>query len=305
MSHFHKRYIIGAGSFEKVEPAFPFLDEPLSELFPELFSVSRPITTPDVPVIVAASILTAYDSPILPITKAGTPPGIEKQGVKLHRAVGSLPIISMLLETKPSDYYKALWKSCTTTSIWIGSLRYEDSLDRLLQIFESTGFGDARADHPDPPHTLITLNEVASLYRERKLKCSLGVKEVASRMISVDPDAMLIEAMRTMRERRVRRLFLAGKKGEFISDRSILGSLFSPKGLKAARDSPNLWTDLKVSEIPTMKAHFVSPDAMVEDVGRLIEAKRDVFVLSDGALVLSRWDLVMRPWKAGQLRLSL
>jgi CBS domain-containing protein len=277
----------------------------LSDLFADLYRMPRPLTTPEVPVIVAASMLSIYDSPMLPIVKVGESPTVEKEGVKLFQAIGSQPILRLLTECEPSDYYKILWNSCTTTSIWIGSLGYIDNLDRLLRTFELTGFGDARVDSPLHPPALITLNEVASLYARGRLKCSTPVKEVASRAISTDPDTMLIEAMRTMCERRVRRLFLQGKKGEFISDRAILAFLFSPRGLKVARDSPRVWTDMKVSDIHTMKAHVVSPEATVEDVGSIVERGRDVFMFPDGVSLLSRWDLVMKPWKAGQLRLSL
>ena len=62
-----------------------------------------------------------------------------------------------MTETKPGDYYKILWNSCTTTSIWIGALGYDDSLDELLRVFVLTGFGDARVDSPPSPPALITL----------------------------------------------------------------------------------------------------------------------------------------------------
>jgi CBS domain-containing protein len=280
------------------------LDAPLSKLFPNLFGVSRPITTPDIPVIVAASILATYESPILPITKDGAPQGAEKQGVKLFKAVGGQQVIRLVVESKPSDYYKVLWGSCTTTSMWLGALEYHESLERLLRIFELTGFGDARVNAPAPPHALVTLDEVVSLYRERKLKCNLEVKEIASRALVVDPDTPLIEAMRLMCEKRVRRLFLRGKDSEFVSDRKILAFLFSPKALTVAKNAPESWTDAKVSEIQPTVARPVSPHAMVEDVGRMVETGRDVFVLSDGTSLVSRWDLVMKPWKAGQLGLS-
>ena len=88
--------------------------------------------------------------------------------------------------------------------------------------------------------------------------------------------------------------------GEFVSDRSILAFLFSPKALKVARDTPETWTDLKLSAIHH-EGCPVAPEAAVEDVGKMPEAGRDVFMLSDGASLLSRWDLVMKPWKVGQL----
>jgi CBS domain-containing protein len=281
------------------------LDAPLSKMFPTLFSISRPIITPDVPVIVAASILTTNESPILPVAKVGAPPAVEKQGVKLFKAIASQQIIRLVIDSKPSDYYKILWNPCTTTSIWLGALEYHDSLEKLLRIFELTGFGDARVNGQAPPHALITLDEVISLYRERKLKCKLEVKAIASRAIFVDPDTMLMEAMKIMCEKRVRRLFLRGRKGEFMSDRNILAFLFSPKGLADAREAPESWTDAKVSEIQPMKARPISPHSKVEDAGRMLEPGRDVFWLSDEVSLVSKWDLVMRPWRAKQLGLSL
>jgi len=265
----------------------------------------RPITTPDVPVIVAASILSVYEAPMLPIVKVGDSPTREKEGVALYQAIGSQPIIRLLTETKPSDYYKILWNSCTTTSIWIGSLGYDDSLDALLRIFLMTGFGDAKVDAPPSPPALITLGEVVALYRERKLRCGLGVNEIASRAVLVEPDMSLLEAMNLMCEMRIRRLFLRERAGEFVSDRNILAFLFSPKGLKIARDAPESWTDLRLSDIDSMFARLVSPDATVEDVGRMLEPGRDVFVLPDSDSLVSRWDLVIKPWKAGKLNLSM
>lgn len=209
-----------------------------------------------------------------------------------------------MTETKPSDYYKILWNSCTTTSIWIGALGYDDSLDELLRIFVLTGYGDAKVDSPPSPPALITLNEVVSLYREGKLKCGLRVSEVASPAVVVDSDTPLLEAMNLMCERRIRRLFLRGKAAEFVSDRNILAFLFSPKGLKIARDSPHAWTDLRLSGMASMSARIVSPEASVEDVGRMLEPGRDVFALSANESVISRWDLVVKPWKAGKLYVS-
>ena len=278
------------------------LEDRLSEVFPDLFSMTRPIVTPDVPVIVSATMLTAYDAPMLPLTKVGPPINVEKRGVKLFQAVGSFPIISLLIETEPRDYYKVLWNSSATTNVLIGTVEFDDSLKDLLEVFSSTGFGDARVDGAGPPPALITLNEVISLYKHGRLRCSLAVKDVASQAIDVDPDARLMDAMKVMKERRVRRVFLKGRKGEFISDRNILATLFSPKGLKIARDSPESWTDLDLSAVGTSTAHLVSPTAMVEDVAKLVEQHREVFMPTTGETVVSRWDLVMKPWKSGHLR---
>jgi len=283
----------------------PTLEARLSDLFPKLFELSRPIITSEVPVIVAASVLAAHDAPILPITKAGgSPPGVEKQGVKLFRAIGGQQVIRLVVKTRPKDRYKVLWDSCITTSMWLGAVDYDDTLENLLRIFELTGFGDARVNARAPHHGLVTLEEAVSLYRERRLNCGMGVNEVASRAISVDPEASLIEAMTTMCDKRVRRLFLNGKNGEFISDRGILALLFSPKALSTARDEPELWTNVKVSDVQSATASHISRHSTVEEVGRIVGEGHNVFMLPDGVSLVSRWDLVMKPWKAGRLRLS-
>ena len=280
------------------------LDVPLSKLFPELFGIFRPAITVDVPVIVAASILADYESPILPVRKSGEPASVDKEGVKLFKAIGGQQVIRLVLKTKPEDYHKILWAPCSTIGMWLGAVEFHDELEKLLRIFEVTGFGDARVNAPVPPHGLVTLEEVVSLYRKRKLKCGLAVKEISSQAISIDPGATLIEAMRTMYDKRVRRLFLRGRSAQYVSDRSILAFLFSPRILTITKVQPESWTNASVSEVQTSTARSVSPNAKVEEVGRMAEAGQDVFMLSDGVSLISRWDLVMKPWKAGQLSLS-
>jgi len=131
----------------------------------------------------------------------------------------------------------------------------------------------------------------------------MAVKEVEFQAISIEPDTTIIEAMRTMFEKRVRRLFLR-RSPKYISDRSILAFLFSPRLLMIANDRPEAWTNASVSEVQKSTARSVSPNATIEEVGMMAEASQDVFMLSDGGSLVSRWDLVMKPWKAGQLRLS-
>ncbi|MDA4115923.1 MAG: hypothetical protein OK442_05150 [Thaumarchaeota archaeon] len=82
----------------------PTLEARLSELLPDFLSVSRPIMTPEVPVIVAASVLAGHDAPILPITRAGgSPPGVERHGMRLFRAVGGQQAIKLVVKTRPKD----------------------------------------------------------------------------------------------------------------------------------------------------------------------------------------------------------
>lgn len=280
------------------------LDVPLSRLFPDLFTIFRPVAITDLPLMVAASFLVDYEHPIVPVSRGRSPPGVEREGVKLFKAIGGQQVIRLILKTKPVDYQKLLWGPCDAATIWLGAVGYGESLGRLLQIFDVTGFGDARVTAEAPPHGLVSLEEVVSLYRDGRLRCELRAEEIASKAISVDPEATIIQAMTAMSERKVRRLFLSGRRDEYISDRSILAFLFSPRLLTMSKDSPESWTNAKLTEVKATKARAVSPEDKVEEVGRLADSEHDVFTLSEGALLVSRWDMVMKPWKAKALRVS-
>ena len=235
------------------------------------------------------------------MTKGAGPADVEKDGIRLFKAVGGQQVIRLIVKSKPADYSRLLWAPCFDSGMWLGALEYSSTLEDLLRVYEVTGFGDARVNGPAPPHALVTMDQVVSLYRERKLKCSLSAEDVASRTIFVDPGAMLIDAMSTMCERRVRRLFLNGRKGEYISDRAVLRFLFSPKSLATLRERPESWTSEDVSKVETKQARRLTSDSTVDEVGKSVEPGRDVFVLPGGDLLVSRWDLVMKPWKLGKL----
>lgn len=262
---------------------------------------SNPIITLETPLVVAASILAAHEAPILPLANGAGPTGVEKDGIRLFRAVGGQQVIRLIVKSKPSEYSKVIWAPCVESGMWLGALEYSSTLEDLLRVYEVTGFGDARVNGPAPPHALLTMDHVVSLYRERRLKCGISAEDVASRAIFIDPGAMLIDAMSTMCERRVRRLFLKDRKGEYVSDRAVLRFLFSPKSLAALKDKPESWTSQDVSKVQTQHARRLTSDATVGEVGKSVEPGRDVFVLPGGDLLVSRWDLVMKPWKLGKL----
>ena len=120
----------------------------------------------------------------------------------------------------------------------------------------------------------------------------------------IDSDQTVLEAMTTMRDHRVRRLFLRGREGEFVSDGSILAYLFTPRAITLAKESPRSWTGAKLSRIRPTKARRVSPTATVGELATMIQSGIDAFTLAGGAFVVTKWDLVMKPWKAGQISLS-
>ena len=73
-------------------------------------------------------------------------------------------------------------------------------------------------------------------------------------MVEISPESNLMDAVRMMFQKRIRRVFLTGGKENsvfpFISSREIIRFLFSPLRLDAAKKNPERWVDAKISEIP-------------------------------------------------------
>jgi CBS domain-containing protein len=280
------------------------LEVPLSELFPDQFRVARPMISPETPLMTAGSMLASYEHPILEVTRTGAPQETQRDSVKLFRAVGGAQIVRLLLKSKPSDYHDVLWGPASAASMWLGVLDFEDSLDRLLSVFELTGFGDAMLTAPGRQYALVSLDDLIRLYRERWLKCDVQLKEVASKAHFVDPGASLVEAMGTMQTKRVRRLFVAGGDGRFVSDRTLLGFLFSPRSLAIARQTPDTWMKASVSDLRYGEALRAPSTTAVEEAARMIKTPLDVLWLPDEGSVVSRWDLTMKPWKKERLSVA-
>ncbi len=168
-------------------------------------------------------------------------------------------------------------------------------------MFEATKFGAARVSDHDM-HTVVTLADLVGTMRTLSLVSEMRVEQVGSPPMSISPDTEIREAVEKMLKFRVRRLFLQGRPREFISSRSVIEFMFAPERLQVARRRPDEWCDAKVSVLGTRSAHVVAPGTSLNEAARMIGDEPDDCLVSEGGLgVISRWDLVMKPWKLGRL----
>jgi hypothetical protein len=293
----------------RVVPSWQTMGKPLgssgdgpsiSSLIPNLFKLPRPTADGNSPLIHAGFLLNSSEAHILQVTKGLVPRKDPRTGLVLYGALGGYSFLERLMKTKPEDYDSLLQTPSSEIAVWIGSVGFDAPISDLLRVFDATKFGAARVSHHDM-HTVLTLADLIGTLRNYSLVSEMRVEEVGSQPQSISPDAGIMEAVKMMLNLRVRRLFTQGRPGEFISNRSVIEFMFTPERLRVISRRPEEWFDAKVSELGTRSAHVVAPGVPLNEAARMIGDEPDDCLISEGGLVISRWDLLMKPWKQGRL----
>lgn len=269
-------------------------------LMPKIFDAPRPIVDGNSPLITAGSMFVLSDVYMLPVVTGLHPRWSEESRVMMYGALGGYALLKRTAETSPSDYYKMLWTPCTETVVWLASCQSSDSFEDLLRLFDTTRFGNARVDHFQK-HTLVTLGDFVALLRNRSLASDMAAASVGSKPITISPERPIVEAIKKMLSYNVRRLMLEGRPREFVSDRSVIRFMFRSDRLFLVRDSPEKWIDARVSDLPSKQAGRLPPRSTIYDACKGIGDQPDDCLVTDDGKVVSRWDLVIKPWKAGRL----
>ena len=222
--------------------------------------------------------------------------------VSLHPAYGTFGIFKRIVESEPTEYYKTLWSKSAEVLIWIGSCKFEQPFDDVLEAFSFTKFGGARVTKGQL-EALVTLGDATGLISGGRLSTHMTTDEVSSVPIAISKDRPIIEAIKKMVDRNVRRLFVEEGQGRFISDRTLVDYMFSPQRLEVARDHPELWIDENIEKLGT-KSPGRCKRGSLDEAAKLIGPAPDDCLMTDDRRVISRWDLVVKPWRAGKLDVS-
>ena len=275
------------------------IKEKISELFPGLFEVDPPRIQGDDPIVLTGALIKHNDVHLLPAGEKIPSHRIEMAAVTLHGAFGSYGILKRVSESPPKDYYKTLWSKSAEIPIWIGSCRFEDPFDDILQAYSLTGFGGARVTR-EMNEALVTLGDAVGLITSGKMSTHMLTDDVGSIPIVIARNAPIIDAIKEMISHNIRRLFVKGGQGMFVSDRSLIDFMFSPERLETARDSPEMWLDGEVGNLDT-KSPGRCQAGDLDRAAKEIGPAPDDCLLTDQSRVISRWDMIVKPWRAGKL----
>jgi hypothetical protein len=195
-----------------------------------------------------------------------------------------------------------IWEPCRDFALWIGSVKYTDTLSDLTKVFDLTKFGDAIVESPENIKALVTIQDVLLLYKSNIMKSTVSVSEIGTDIVAVQHDSGILHALRVMFQKGVRRVFLEDERKNsafsFVSSRHILRFLFSPARLEMAKTNPESWVDARLSEVGWSDARVIRDGKTINQAAREIGNQvDDCLVCEPTNMVVSRWDLVMKPWK--------
>jgi len=224
-------------------------------------------------------------------------------GMKMYASLGGYSVLNAFLKTDPKDYAKILWRPSQDFPVWRGSVKFTDTFDDLLKVFDATKFGEIAVEGSRNFPALVSLQEVLLLFRNNTIKSALRVSEIGSDMIVVSSESTIIDALKVMFQKRIRRVFLSDETKNtgvsFISDRHIVRFLFSPMGLERSQKDSTHWVDAKLSTIEGSEAKIIHDGKIVSQAATEIgDRVDDCLVCENSEKVVSRWDIVMKPWKA-------
>jgi len=281
------------------------MDDSLSiaSLFPNLFKTTKPITVGSNALIISASLLHLDEAQMLPIVLGLDEKIDPSTRIKMYATLGGYSVLSAIMKTDPKNYLKLLWRPCQEFPSWVGSVKYSDVLDDLLKVFDLTRFGDAAVEGNGTIPALVTLQDILQLYKNDTIKSTLSVSEIGTERVEISPDGSLTDALRMMFESRVRRVFLSSERRNsisFISSRNIIRFLFSPERLEIVKEYPERWLNAKLSDIDPSEAKIIADGKIVNQAASEIGDRVDDCLACENAnKVVTRWDIIMKPWKTG------
>jgi hypothetical protein len=217
-----------------------------------------------------------------------------------NRGLFGFTCLARILSLGPGGFSGFLNQACEDVSEPFATVQAGSAISRLLDTFLKTRFGFARVVEKNGVGALVTLDDALGLY-EGSVKSSLAVSRVASTIFDVTGGTTLRRVLQEMFSRRIRRVFVSGKSG-FVWDRSIIEYLFSPSVLaNAARDPLADPLETPVARLGSTRAMEIRAETPLREAASMLRAERGQCLVFDGKVV-TPWDVLLKPWKAGRLR---
>jgi hypothetical protein len=265
----------------------------IGEALPQVFSRASPVLDPGTQMLLAVSLLRFHQIDALPI---GFKPRQEKR-----LAVFGYSCLKKLLETDPENYGKFLELPCEKASQELSTIPMTKDVKALLRIFQRTKFGFAWVES-EKLGGFASLRDLVGLYVRGLITTDLTIGQVASPIFSLPADTKIKAVLREMFKRKFRRVFIEGKKA-MVSDRRMIGYIFSTGRLEATAKNPASLLEIRLGEMESTQPYFVKENTGIMEAasiaGKLVE---ECIVCEKG--VVTPWDLVMKPLALRRLQVN-
>jgi len=255
------------------------------EPFVDVFKGTTASITANSSILVAGSVLGFHCIDALSIIRKKAP---------TDEVVSGYNILTGLVQALPTNIRPYTMSKCGSISMRLPTIRYDATLHELLSRFIETKFGLAFVHNDE--RALISLSDLLQLYDKGLIDTELRCKDVASPPFRLPSDATLKEALEEMIRRRIRRVFV-NNSNAFISDRTAIGYIFSPEGIKVLKRE--LFTT-RIREIRTIDAIQVRGGLSLKEGAKLLLRDKDKCLFCEPGLV-TPWDCVVKPFQMNAL----
>ncbi len=212
----------------------------VSEVFSYVNKRPWPSLAPEQPILSAGILLAFHDVTVLPI----------KREDRLVGFVTGFHLLRNLLDDKPKDLHR--WILSPIGEIASKEVPIVSQKDELLEVFrvmKRYGFGNAFVVNGSL-FGVITIEDFLVWIQSQNITRYVPL---SSKVVSVPPETPLLDALRLIFKRRIRRVLL-GEKPTVVSDREIIRYLFSPWGVEHLRSSPELIRPTPIMEVGPVDA---------------------------------------------------
>jgi CBS domain-containing protein len=268
----------------------------IEDALPDIFKRTYPVLEKGTQLLLAASLLRFHQIDAIPI-------GFSRKQ-KTHQAVLGYSCLSQLLKVESGSYKDFLEQPCENAAQELATISADMDVDELLKLFDSTKFGFAMVVGKYELGALVSLRDLLGLYAKGYMNSSLILNDIASPIISMSSDATLREVLQEMFTRRIRRIFVDGKKkDQVITDRRIISYVFSSSRLEEIAKSSLDILDTPVNKIETMQPAALPSNTKLKDAAETMGGEIEECLVCEKG-VITPWDVIMKPWKMRKLTLK-
>lgn len=265
--------------------------------FPDILARQFPVVRPEYPLLTVLYLLRMNSADAVPIMS---------QNDVGPRAVFGFSCLPQLMTLGPSGFRNLVKGPCERASDQLACLSVDRNLEALLKSFKERKLGFAFVQDPENRErgSLAGLGDFIQLYESQVVRTNLVVDDVGTPIFSMPPETSIRNALEAMFRLRHRRVFITGE-GKFVSDRSIMQRLFSPDFLdEIANDQRGDILAGPISGLHLTRPKTTLPQTPVKDAARKLRDNPGACLVLDGKMVVTPWDLVMKPWLSHKLKIG-
>ncbi|HYB03141.1 MAG TPA: hypothetical protein VED17_01675, partial [Nitrososphaerales archaeon] len=260
----------------------------IGDALPQVFRRGYPIVLPSTDILTAASLLRFHQIDALPIEFRATQ--------RKRLAVFGYSCLAKLLKTKPKDYENFMKLPARKAALKLSTISVDRDISDLLRIFQKTRFGFAWIES-DKLGGFAGLHDLLGLYSEGIIQTDMKVSDLASPIFSMRPETHIRIVLQEMFSRRIRRIFVKGGES-LVTDRRIIGYLFSPSFLEQVSKHSRSFLDVNLGDLDAAKPPRVPESQSAKRAARLIENQSEECLVCEKG-VITPWDLIMKPLAIG------